>query len=713
MGRIPRLLPSLVLAALLVPSTQDLLFNGFPFSTPLEYAAFIVLLPLLASRAIARTAVRGLRRTGPRAAVVAAMAVASIGLKGSLLASGDPAGFAACYRYIGDETRPSGCERSFENPLGGGRVTRIDREIAFTPDNWNLSFINSNRFNFGSWMENRPLRHRLPIGASWSARVDNPARHTLVVDYVGEGTVTLGRASVVMPASYGQPARVILAAPEGEQRLLVDFSFNDHSRTDGPRMTTPYATLHVFLEAHDGRRIPFAFVPAGVSGFRTVLGWLSDALLLALVLAAAALHVGLLWPDRVWALATALGVAGSLWCATALDVPPSATAPLVPVLVLWALLARPHLRRLVLAWLACLAAGLAAFGPAIGPLARVSLRSPGDDWLTYESLARAVFEDGLRGGEPVFYYQPLFRYVRATERLLFGDGDLLIVATGFALLAVAVMLVPRGCARGRPRTERLVCAVAGTSMLGVVLSPFGASFLLLGASESPTWVLLPAAAALLLAARARPSTRVLGAALLAASVLARTNQLPGALAILAAGVLVAHDRRVRAGMLLVAVLLLLLPLAHNVYYGGRAVLFTSSSDITANRVVPLDRLVDAPHDAAVRATLVRQLRHVVVAFPLTPPLIGARYEWTVWWTCIRVVQLLWMGVAVVTIARWRASAAGLLVAAAPLLYLAVHVVYQVEPYYPRHVIVGHLACGITASYLATRPERARTPDVDA
>jgi len=63
-----------------------------------------------------------------------------------LLASGDAAGFAACCRYI-----------------GGGRVTRIDREIAFTPDNWNLSFINSNRFNVGPWMANTPLRHRLPL----------------------------------------------------------------------------------------------------------------------------------------------------------------------------------------------------------------------------------------------------------------------------------------------------------------------------------------------------------------------------------------------------------------------------------------------------------------------------------------------------------------------------------------------------------------------
>ena len=714
MTRVPRLLPGLVLVALLFPSTHDLLFNGIPFSTPLEYAVLLVLLPLLASTAVARTSARALRRVSPRAALAAAaMALACIGLKGALLLSGDPTGFAACYRYVGDGTRPDGCELSFEHPLGRGRTTRIDPGIAFTPDNWNLSFVNSKRFNFGSWMENRPLRHRLPIGASWNARVDVPARHTLVVDYVGEGAVTLGRASAVMPASYAQPSRVILAAPEGEQRLLVDFSFNDHSRTDGPRMTTPYATLSVFLEGPDGRRIPFAFVPAGAGALRTLLGWVSDAMLFSLVLAVVALHVRLSWPDRVWVGAAVLGVLASVWGAAVLGVGTSTTAPLVPVLALWGLLAQRHVRRVVLAWFACVATGLATFGPSLGPLSHVGLRSPGDDWLTYESLARTVFAEGLRGGEAVFYYQPLVRYVRVLERLLLGDGELLMAATAFALLAMAVILAPLAFARGRPRLERVACGLIGACTLGLVLSPIGASFLVLGASEPPTWILVPAGAALLLIARNRPSSRVLGATLLATSVLARTNQLPGTLAILAAGLLVECRTRVRAGMLLVATALLLLPLAHNVYYGGRAVPFTSSSDITQNRVIRLDRLVAVTHDDGVRAMLARQLRHVVVAFPQSPPLTGVPHDWTLWLGCVRALQVVWLVACAAAVIRRGMDAASLLIAATPLLYLAVHVVYQVETYYPRHVIMGHLACGIAASYLATRPSRARTPGADA
>ena len=706
-SRWPRLLPGLVLAALLAPTAHDRLFNGLPLSTPLEYGAFIVLLPLLVSTALSRAAGRALRRFHPRAAAtVLALAVASIGLKAAVLLSGDPRGFAACYRYIGDAARPTGCEFAFEHPLGRGRETRIDTAIDFTPDGWNLSFINSRRFNFGSWMENRPLRHRLPIGVSWTARVDVPARHTLVVDYVGEGTVTLGRASAVMSASYAHPSRAILAAPAGEQRLLVDFSFNDRSRTDGPRMTTPYAAIGVFLEDEEGRRVPFTFVPGGPAAVRVALGWLTDGALLGLVALAAGWHARLLWPDRAVVLGSAFTLLAFPWLATSLGVERATLAPLVPLLALGALLPRPRLRRVVLTWFACVTTALMAFLPVLGPLGRVGLRPPGDDWLTYESLARDVLEQGLRGGEAVFYYQPLVRYVRAVERLLFGDGELLLVTNAFALLAMALVVLLLTLARGRARMPRLVSGLVGACLLGLVLSPVGTWFLLQGASEVATWVLVPAGSALALTARARPSNRVLGAALLATSVLARTNQLPGTLALLAAGWLMERRASARIGMLLVTALLLSLPLAHNIHYGGQMVPFTSSSDIAENRVIRPGQLLAIGHDDGVRATVARQLQYVTVAFPQEPPLTGSPHDRVVWLASVRLLQALWLVAVVVLLLRGPISTSSLLVAAAPLLYLGVHVVYQVETYYPRHVIMGHIACGIAVAYLATRQGRA-------
>ena len=53
-----------------------------------------------------------------------------------------------------------------------------------------------------------------------------------------------------------------------------------------------------------------------------------------------------------------------------------------------------------------------------------TLREGGSDPLAYESQARSILETwSLEGGEPVFFMQPAFRYVRFLERLVLGDGD--------------------------------------------------------------------------------------------------------------------------------------------------------------------------------------------------------------------------------------------------------------------------------------------------
>ena len=38
----------------------------------------------------------------------------------------------------------------------------------------------------------------------------------------------------------------------------------------------------------------------------------------------------------------------------------------------------------------------------------------------------------------------------------------------------------------------------------------------------------------------------------------------------------------------------------------------------------------------------------------------------------------------------------------PLLYLGVHLVFQVDTYYPRHIVAGHLAMAVVALYAIGR-----------
>lgn len=42
----------------------------------------------------------------------------------------------------------------------------------------------------------------------------------------------------------------------------------------------------------------------------------------------------------------------------------------------------------------------------------------------------------------------------------------------------------------------------------------------------------------------------------------------------------------------------------------------------------------------------------------------------------------------------------------PIIYLAVHMFYQVTVYYPRHIIIGHLAMGVVAIYSLSPYARA-------
>lgn len=93
------------------------------------------------------------------------------------------------------------------------------------------------------------------------------------------------------------------------------------------------------------------------------------------------------------------------------------------------------------------------FGPAVlfyftvrwwSDLGQVSLWSLGDDWATYQKLARLIVVDGqwLTAGEPVFHHQPFYRYIVAFLHLLFGPPAMAMrLADIWFLLGTAVILV--------------------------------------------------------------------------------------------------------------------------------------------------------------------------------------------------------------------------------------------------------------------------------
>ena len=109
-----------------------------------------------------------------------------------------------------------------------------------------------------------------------------------------------------------------------------------------------------------------------------------------------------------------------------------------------------------------------------------------------------------------------------------------------------------------------------------------------------------------------------GAALAGLTVGIRPNQTP-AIGYLAATFLATtpsrHRRRALAAMG-VFLAISALPLAHNLYYGGRLVPFTISGSDSRNLTLPPSKLLAIGHDPAVRARAREQLRALLAFEPL-------------------------------------------------------------------------------------------------
>ncbi len=191
-----RLLLLLSAAILVVPSANLHRLDGLPLSTGPELVGLTLLVPFAASRALRRAYAGWLRALGGRLppgcrAGLVCLALLALAVKLGLLAAGAHAGFLACYRSPAAAPPAGACERSYENPFARFGVTRLDRAIDFGPTDWDLSFVNSVRFNFYPWVAGTILRERLPLDVSWQGVVEHARPLTAQVTYVGAATLGL------------------------------------------------------------------------------------------------------------------------------------------------------------------------------------------------------------------------------------------------------------------------------------------------------------------------------------------------------------------------------------------------------------------------------------------------------------------------------------------------------------------------------------------
>lgn len=709
-----------------LPAANYVTFAGVPFDSLPQYVLLLAFLPVVAWPWL-RGRWRATLGSWPPGwlALALAVAVAGVVAKGALFAGGGYEGFAACYRAIyrhdnyirprPDDRPPGECERAWSNPLGRFHATRVDPAIDFGPGDWNLSFVNDSRFNFYDWRGGSIPRERLPFTAHWRGVVSGLEQHDLALTYVGEARVWLGKTPLALPASYAGERTVALEMPPGRHGVVIAYRFDDGYRTGGAP-PGPGPALRLMVRSDDGGR-PLRAAPAGTGWW--LAGWSVDILVVMVAGVLAWFWLGIAghrWRLLVAAALAALvvyGLAGE-WHVMGVDVPMTLALAVPAVAVL---AGTRHPAGLAAAWWCVAALMLAQEAGAAASLDTVLVRRGGSDFLTYESFARSILNTGsLEGGEPVFHYQPLYRYILFAGRLLLGDGDVLLPALVRTALVMAVLYMAwtfRGWreapAAQTPKGGRLnaVLSVASVALLlAVVNTAEVVSLVRRGASEYPTWIAFPVFFSLFF--RGRSGRTALGACVLGLAGLARIDQAPGLLWSFGVRAWTALRARQRSFLAAAAVLAMLaaVPAAHNYVYGGELVWTTTSAAHESNLQFTPAGWLAARHDEAARAQAVLHLENVLYTGRNTERR-GLSWPWPLY----RGLQALWLAAlcAVFVAASRGGHRRHVAVLLTPAVFLAPYLFYQgVDGYYPRHIVVGYLAMGAVAIYAATIQRNGRS-----
>jgi hypothetical protein len=328
----------------------------------------------------------------------------------------------------------------------------------------------------------------------------------------------------------------------------------------------------------------------------------------------------------------------------------------------------------------------------------VSIRTAGNDNLVYESQARTILQTGsLQGGEEVYFYKFLYRYIKFGEHVLFGDGDVMY-GSGMLLVALGGVFF----ALDRFRLTRLsgprgaVWLLAGASLLGMA-GYYVARIVRDGLSEYPTWSAMFWALPLLFAA-SRDRDVFVGACLLGLGSLTRTNQMPGNVIVVAAALLIYSPRRWVNWILAGAAfgLPFLLFLMHTLVYGNASVL-AAGPVASFNLVLGPDQWVEILRgNRQALSTMWNQVQLLLFGVPLED-----------WQTPVgifsHVIMCAWLAAAwAARRTSWRVMTPLLL----PVPFLATHLIFVADTYYPRHVIMAILvmALGVLAALKAARHE---------
>ncbi len=681
------------LIVLCTPSSNLQLFDGLPFSRLPEFAALVIALSFLIFPVLRGWQKEFWARWKIRPACLWVLLAAVLVIKMAFLFSGEHAGFAGCYRSSAEPTSITHedlpaweCERSYENPFGRFAATRLDPSIWFGQDGWNLVFLNTDRYNYYDWEAGNILRPRIPIEAEWSGYPDIPPGDRIRIEYVGEGAVIWGDVRVGLPPAYAESNVVEVDPPREESLLQIEYSFDDGSRSgQDSESWGPRASIKVSPAGKDSTvRLAARSAPAGWR----LLALLADGLIFLWALSCLPAFWQFLRSDLIPLIAFSIGI-GFFSLVPAAPVIRGIGITCVMGAALIAHLALRPLRAVAIYFIV-VAAGLAILRVWSFGLGQVLLRSAGNDPLSYESQAYSILATfSLRGGESVFAYIPAYRYIKFLEHALFGDGNMLYAAVQLAAYFGGVFWLFRGMEkRALPVIRKIVLAGLGCGL--IFLGGYYVSNIIReGLSEYDTWILLLWALPGLYGVAAS-GVILAGTIALSVSYTIRPNQLLGILWILFLVVTGSWKKHAKT-ILLAGVLafgIALLPFVHNIYFGREWVLAATSGGMSVNLILlPSTWLAFFQGDPAVTAIVREQMGMLFLITDAPRSMLPTLAVMAVFFFC-------WLAVAGWAIARRRVSELPWL--AVPVFFLAIHLLYGLSTYYPRHIVIAYLAMAITA-----------------
>jgi len=683
----------LFFALVILPTSNFHIFNGIPFSRIPELFVFLLLVVSVFTKPKESFG----RWSTERFSIILLILVTGIAFKLLILVSGPYTGFLACYRTPLTEPVSSTCEKSYEDPFQRFGVTRVDRELSFDQHSWDLSFINSKRFNYYSWNEGTIDRERLPLQIVWEAgsRLSNP--ETFEVSYVGAVEMEIGDQQYSFSSSYNEPGQGVVTIPGGVLDIRIEYLFDDGYRRGDPVAPGPGPSFTFQPVSRVDGLIP-ADGFGNMNHFWSLVGLLVDGIVFLFTMVIALNFISNI-KKEIWMLILSLALGFLVYeymPEKGLVTKERALLLVEGMLLLW-LLFHNKKERLLMVFMAL--AALLVFRSLLyyPDLSHVQIRPGGTDALTYESQARTILDTGsMQGGEDIFFGQVFFRYILHFLHMIFGDAD--------AMVAIPVMLgihfsIFFAIYRWRNQQQEklwqtLLIVAAGGAMLFLASSWHVVYLIHYGASEYPTWVFTLFAVPLMFSSRKRDW--ILGSILIGMTLITRVNQ---ALAIGLILAIFAWDRirggRIRHVFFSALIVLFICSFIgfHNLIFGGQFIPYPTYWAEPINLILPPWTFFNNIESAEVRALAASQLKQLLV-IGMDP----ARYLGVIFG--VRLLQIVWLvSLAMTTIRPKQKKIIVWLLMITPLGYFAGQFFYLiVEDMYPRHHVMPYLLMGMTAIY---------------